>query len=239
MKRAIILAVCLCVVISNMLNAQDSTNAYKAPTPARKNYINSGFYFQIGPVFPNGEYATLKSVPTTSGTYSKPGKGLQYLPAKMGAAMDMGFIIYLGPSFAGNHLRAGIDATFLSLWFNSTKPIQDTKNSYEHYYYYAGQKFGPVFTINPIDRLMIDLSYKLNANFAYHFDEWHDILNADYSKYGANLLQSEVSLAIRYSIMKFSVQYSFGNMTYDNFDNTRPTQTIQANNVRIMIGLKF
>ena len=236
MKRATLLVICLFGVISNLLFAQDSIPAKKAQTPAHKNYINSGFYFQIGPVFPNGKYATLKQVPISSPNSST--LSVTYLPAKIGVALDMGFLIYLGPSFAGNLLRAGIDATFLSISYNSTQPV-DPKNSYEHYYYYAGQKFGPVFTINPIDRLMIDISYKLNANVAYHFDEWHNIPNSDFSKYGVNLLQNEVSLSIRYIIMKFSVQYNFGNMKYDNVNKTRPNQTIETNTLRIMVGLKF
>ena len=192
MKRATLLVICLFGVISNLLFAQDSIPAKKAQTPAHKNYINSGFYFQIGPVFPNGKYATLKQVPISSPNSST--LSVTYLPAKIGVALDMGFLIYLGPSFAGNLLRAGIDATFLSISYNSTQPV-DPKNSYEHYYYYAGQKFGPVFTINPIDRLMIDISYKLNANVAYHFDEWHNIPNSDFSKYGVNLLQNEIGRA--------------------------------------------
>ena len=32
--------------------------------------------------------------------------------------MDMGFLIYIGPAFAGKYLRAGIDATFITFWFN-------------------------------------------------------------------------------------------------------------------------
>ena len=86
---------------------------------------------------------------------------------------------------------------------------------------------------------MIDISYKINANIAYHYDEWTGIPDANFSKYGANLLQNELSLSIRYIIMKFSIQYSFGKMKYNNFDNSRPNQTIQTDNLRIMVGFKF
>jgi hypothetical protein len=236
MKKAVIFILCTILAGAGLLEAQDTTHAYSAPVPARKNYINSGFYFQVGPVFPNGNYAYDQLVPVTNP--NPPVYALNYLPAQIGAAMDMGFLIYLGPSFANNHLRAGIDATFLSFWFNSTKPV-DPANKYEHYYYYAGQKFGPVITINPIDRLMIDISYKINANVAYHFDEWHSLLNEEYSKYGVNLTQNEISLGIRYIIMKFAIQYNFGKMKYNNVDNSRPYQTIDANTLRIMVGLKF
>jgi hypothetical protein len=233
MKRFISLSICALLLISLTLHAQDADQNVK---PERKNYIKGGFYLGFGPVFPVGKYDAGQVVHPENATTSAP--VLNYLPAKIGGAMDLGFLIYLGPSFANKHLRAGIDATFLSIWFNSTKP-NDPHNSYEHYYYYGGQKFGPLFTINPVDRLMIDLSYKLNANFAYYFGEWHNLYNADYSKYGMNMFQNEVSLGIRYSIMRFCFQYSFGNMKYDNFDNARPTQTIEANTYRIMVGLKF
>ncbi len=235
MKRYLILSICTLLFISFAMQAQD-TPQDQTHNQSQKNYIKGGFYMGLGPVFPVGKYSEGQLVHPTSGLEAIP--GLTYLPAKIGAALDMGFLIYFGPSFANHRIRAGMDATFLSFWFNSTKPL-DPHNSYEHYYYYGGQKFGPLITINPVDRLMIDISYKLNANFAYHFDEWHNLLNADYSKYGMNFFQNEVSLSIRYIIMRFSVQYSFGNMKFDNFDKERPTQTIEANTLRIMIGLKF
>jgi hypothetical protein len=234
MKRAIFIVIFIIGAVSNLIYAQETTTAnYQAPVPARQNYINSGFYFQLGPVFPQGEYAQDKYVPRDTIT-------LPILGAKIGAALDLGFLVYIGPSFANKHIRLGIDATFLSLWYNSTKP-KDPTSVTDHYYLYAGQKFGPVITINPIDRLMIDLSYKINANLAYHFGEWHapEFPESSYSKYGANLTQSEFSLAVRYLIMKFAVQYNYGKMKYDNFDKARPSQTIQANTLRIMVGLYF
>ena len=218
MKRTIISAIFILFLISNLLQAQTS--------------INSGFYFQLGPVFPQGDFAKSKII-NNGATDSLP-----YLGAKIGAALDLGFLIYIGPAFANKRVRAGIDATFLSFWYNSTKPKDQTTVT-DHYYSFAGQKFGPVITINPVDRLLIDISYKINANFAYHFDEWHNIADAKFSKYGANLAQSELSLSVRYLIMKFGMQYNFGNMKYNNADNTRPSQTIQVNTLRIMIGLIF
>ena len=47
---------------------------------------------------------------------------LSYLPARTGAAMDLGFLIYFGPSFVHHILGAGIDATFISIWINPTRP---------------------------------------------------------------------------------------------------------------------
>ena len=232
MKRYILLSIFAFSLISLKSQSQDTIQPQKEH---RKNFIKGGFYLGVGPVFPVGAYSEGQIVVPTSGSAVK----LSYLPARIGAALDLGFLIYFGPAFANNHLRLGLDATFLSFWFNSTKPVLDPNNSYEHYYYYAGQKFGPLLTINPIDRLMIDISYKLNANFAYHFDEWNNLSSSDFSKYGANLFQNEVSLAIRYSIMRFAFEYNFGNMKFDNFDKERPTQTIEANTMRVLIGLKF
>jgi hypothetical protein len=236
MKKAIFLTMCA-FLMSNLIYAQDTTRISKPQKPSyHKDYISSGFYILIGPVFPVGEYATEKLVPVESNNPATP--VVPYLPAKIGGAMDMGFLIYLGPSFAGNRIRAGIDATFLSIWFNSTRPA-DRQSVTDHYYYYGGQKFGPVITVNPVDKLMIDFSYKLNANLGYHFDEWHNTSDDDFSKYGVTLMQNELSLSIRYMIMKFAIQYNFGDMKYNNFDNSRPNQTIQTNTLRIMVGFKF
>jgi len=229
MKRAAIIYVLFALLIPLTGNAQDE------PT-YNKNRINSGFYFSLGPVFPIGNYALGQHVYPTSGNQSV--TGLNYLPAKIGGAFDMGFLIYFGPAFANNHLRAGLDATFLSLWFNSTNPVDPNKPT-DHYYWYGGQKFGPVFTINPVDWLMIDIFYKINANFAYHYDEWDGIGESNFSKYGMNFLQNEIGMNIRYSVMLFSAQYSFGEMKYDNFNKSKPSQTIETSVFKIMIGIKI
>lgn len=230
MKRNTMLLLLSALLIPVAMKAQEEE------TWQRKNRINSGFYLSLGPVIPVGNYALGQKVYATSGPQAI--TGLYYLPAKIGGAFDLGFLIYFGPAFANNHLRAGLDATFLSLWFNSTKPV-DPNQPTDHYYWYGGQKFGPVFTINPVDRLMIDLFYKINANFAYHFGEWKGISESGYSKYGMNFFQNEIGMNIRYSVMLFSAQYSFGNMTYNNFDKDRPGQTIETAVFKIMIGIKI
>ncbi|MEI7663832.1 MAG: hypothetical protein WCK34_16615 [Bacteroidota bacterium] len=246
MKKVILIALCLFGIISARVFAQETppapTPTYQKQKPARKNFISNGFYFQLGPVFPQGDYASGQDIRNLVADTALKGKDtlvdVKYKGAKMGAALDLGFLIYIGPSFAGKHVRLGIDATFLSLWFNSIKS-DGSSGGTDKYYLYAGQKFGPVISINPVDRLIIDISYKINANFSFH-DEWGDgILKKYHSTYGANLLQNEFSLSVRYLIMKFAVQYNYGKMTYNNFNNSRPSQTIQANNLRIMIGLIF
>jgi hypothetical protein len=235
LRHIVIIAAGLALLMPSAGFSQDDE---AVGTSSRKNRINSGFYFSIGPVFPMGTYAYDQVVYPTSGPRSVPGTGLNYLAARIGGAFDMGFLIYFGPAFANNHLRAGLDATFLSLWFNSTKP-KDPNKPTDHYYWYGGQKFGPVFTINPVDRLNIDIAYKINANFAYHYDEWSAYPESNFSKYGMNIFRSEVSVSVRYSVMLFSAQYSFGKMKYDNFDKDRPTQTIQTDVFKIMIGIKI
>jgi hypothetical protein len=203
--------------------------------------ITSGFYFKIGPVIPMGTYSTGQQLPIYNPSVTPHYYTLSYLPAKIGGAMDMGFLIYIGPSFANNFLRAGIDATFLSLWFNSVDPVLNGEQKYEHFYSFAGQKFGPVVTVNPIDKLCLDISYKLCCNIGYHYDEWKDIglVDAQYSKYGINYLDQEISMGIRYRAILFSFQYDFGTMTYDNLTATRPDQVIPIDTFRILFGLKF
>ena len=181
----------------SLVFSQDNVEAPKH----RPDNIKSGFYIKLGPVFPVGAYKAGQSLHITNTVMQNPldqEYTLTYLPAKIGPAMDLGFLIYLGSSFLNNYVRLGIDATFLSFWFNTTNPNLSQDSKYEHYYYFAGQKFGPMITINPIDKLMIDLSYKLNANFGYHYDEWKDsnydqgfpyyrtggLADAQYAKFG-------------------------------------------------------
>lgn len=191
---------------------------------------------KFGPVFPTGTFATGSTFIDKSTT---PYTNLVYLPAKIGAAIDLGYLIYIGPAFANNRIRAGIDATFLTFSFNSTQPIEKEKVA-NHYYYFGGQKFGPVITINPIDRLMIDLSYKLNANFCYYYGEWETISDDLLTKYGTTYLQNEVSITLRYRIAAFAFQYNFGSVTYDNVSTNKPTdRTIDVSTYRVLVGLKF
>jgi hypothetical protein len=217
----------IAIIFPLLLSAQD--------TKGRPDYIKGGFYLKLGPVIPVGKYASGQTVPFI--LLKNP---LPYLPAKMGVAMDLGFLIYLGPSFANNFLRAGIDATFLSAWFNSTKP-PITDNLVQKYYSFIGQKFGPVITLNPIDRLMLDFSYKLNANFGYHeeLEGWDPLTDSQTSEYGYNLLGNEISLGIRYRIILFAFQYNFGTMNYNNADKSKMDQKIEINTFRILLGLKF
>jgi hypothetical protein len=149
-----------------------------------------------------------------------------------------GFLIYLGPSFVHHILRAGIDATFFSIWINATRP-DSTGTRLNYYYYFVGQKFGPVISVNPVEHLIIDVSYKLNANFGYHFDQWNYLSDSQYNKYGYNLTYQELNLNIRYRVILVSLQYNFGKMPYDNVDATRIKQTIETNTFRILIGFKF
>ncbi|MDP4281727.1 MAG: hypothetical protein Q8867_06200 [Bacteroidota bacterium] len=188
--------------------------------------INSGFYMKIGPSIPLGNFKSYQEYPvpkTIDSTHN-------YLGAKTGPALDMGFLIYLGPTFAHQFLRAGIDATFLTFNFQKTNPSKEgNEENWDYFYYFLGQKFGPVITINPIDRLMIDVSYKLNGYIARYYDnEW-----------GKNFTQNEVSLSIRYRIMLFSMQYNWGKTRFNYFNSEKPTYNVPVNTLRIMIGIKI
>jgi hypothetical protein len=176
-------------------------------------------------------------VPNEDHTSVTPTKFIYYA-AKLGFAMDMGFLVYIGPAFANTHLRAGIDATFVSFSFNPIKsdslPSDHSKSNY--WYYYIGQKFGPVLSICPIDRLVIDLSYKMNAYAAYNQHKKGTEFKSDYGK---NLTQNEISMNIRYSIILFSFQYNFGKTGFNNFSSDNPMVYVDNNTFRILVGFKF
>ncbi|HTX88582.1 MAG TPA: hypothetical protein VMC08_06300 [Bacteroidales bacterium] len=214
-----------------MLTAQD----------LKPNFIRSGFYFLVGPVLPMGAYRDGQTIPFKPQDHPAI-NSLTYVPAKLGAALDMGYLIYIGPSFAHKILRAGIDATFISLWFNSTRLPSDTlKKNIEKYYSFAGQKFGPVLTINPVDRLMINLSYKLNFNIGYHdeLDNWSPLTDSETSEYGISMTFQEISLGLSYRLIDFEFQYNFGVMDYNNVSNSNQDQKVREDTFRIMIGLKI
>jgi len=113
MKKIMIFGISLFLVLPLIVSSQELK-----PAASRTNRINSGFYLKIGPVFPIGKFSTGQVVTD----YAKTPPQIPYYAARMGAGMDLGFLIYLGPSFANKLLRAGIDATFLNFWFNPGKP---------------------------------------------------------------------------------------------------------------------
>lgn len=218
MKKNILITLILIGLFALNLTAQDQ------PQLRPKN-IKSGFYLRMGPVFAVGKYAEGQTVATKVNGVTEIST---FLPAKIGGALDFGYLIYIAPAFANNMLRAGIDASFLTTSFNTTDPNVSEKK-YKYWYYYVGQKFGPVITINPIDRLMVDLSYKINAYMVY----------SNTNGWGQNIFQNEVSMNIRYSIMMFSFQYNFGKANFNAFEKSNPDRFIENNTIRILIGLKF
>jgi hypothetical protein len=207
------------------------------------NRIKSGFYIKIGPSFPIGNFKLEQTLfDTVSNSSKKSGttiKKVIYYPAKMGFAMDMGYLIYIGPAFAGNHLRAGIDASFVAFSYNPAADLPDSisgSKKYTYWYYYLGQKFGPLLSICPIDKLVIDLSYKLNAYVAF---VQHPIGTEFKSEFGKNLSQNEISMNIRYALILFSFQYNFGKTSYNNFNKDNPMHQVENTTYRILVGFKF
>ena len=235
MKKHLFTALLITLLFPFYSFAQEKDSLAPAPKIIYKerepNRINSGFYLKLGPVFPMGNFATGQILTDVS-----PSDHPVYYPATLGGAMDMGFLIYLGPAFANNHLRLGIDATFISFSFNSIKSDTVTGSKTKYWYYYIGQKFGPVISICPVDRLVIDLSYKMNAYVAYVH---HLVRGKENDEWGKNLTQNEISMNIRYSIMLFSFQYNFGKAAYNDFDGAKPIHYVDNTTFRILIGFKF
>jgi len=235
MVKYLLTALLISFLLPSFSFPQEKNNLSPAPKEVQKerapNRIKSGFYIKLGPVFPMGAYITtqkLREVPETNFSI--------YLPAKMGGALDMGYLIYIGPAFANNHLRLGIDATFISFSFNPVKANTKDSTTTKYWYYYLGQKFGPLISVCPVDRLVIDFSYKMNAYVAYVH---HYIRGKDNDEWGKNLTQNEISMNIRYSLILFSFQYNFGKVTYDDFDSGKPKHNVDNTTFRIMIGFKF
>ena len=229
--KPVLIFMCLLLVTTEIVYSQEQ-QASSAPEPFKpetKNHIHSGFYIKLGGVFPMGNFTA-----NHQNLYPYQGKidTINFNAARFGGAFELGYLIYLGPSFAGKHLRAGIDATFMTFSFNPTNQVLPANSSstkkYEYWYIFGGQEFGPVLTINPVDRLMIDLSYKVNATAAWY-----------HSMFGLNLANNEVSLGFRYMLMMFAFQYDWGsvNFTYNHDDN--PKYNVDNSTFRILIGFKF
>lgn len=209
-------------------NQEVSPQSQKTGGFARPNLIKSGFYLKIGPVFPMGSFAydlTLVELPPyPPDTSFFPG-------ARTGGNLGMGYLIYIGPAIANNHLRFGIDACFIDAWFATSKPnlpVGSSKTETEFWYYFFGQKFGPLITVNPVDRLMIDLSYKLDFNISWHNSDW-----------GYHITGQEMMMNVRYRFILVGLHYTMGTINYNDFDDSRPVHDIDVSTFRVLIGFKF
>lgn len=214
MKKLFFISICLILTTPVNLFSQKS------------HVIKSGFYLKFGPSLPWNGFANSQTVVDPAPDYTE-----AYFPAaKFGGAMDLGYLIYFGPPVANGVLRFGMDAGFLSASFNTSDldSIPPGKEKSEFWYYFIGQKFGPLISINPVDRLIIDLSWKLNAYAAWHNSDW-----------GSNLTNQEVMMNIRYRVILFSVAYNFGKVNFNDFDKNRPAHQIDNSTLKILIGLKF
>ena len=138
MKKVFTVSLILSCILSISSQSQDTVGINKK---WHENVIRNGSYFKIGASFPMGSYA--KDQIFTVFDYPAPGvyNDIIYPSAKLGGTIDIGYLIYLGPAFAGNHLRAGIDATFFSLGFNQTSlpsyPLGETDKWKLSYFFFA------------------------------------------------------------------------------------------------------
>ncbi len=209
-------------------NQEDTQSSSKTKSFAKPNLIKSGFYLKIGPVFPLGTFATDKTIidlPPFSPDVSV------FPAARIGGNLGLGYLIYIGPAIVNNYLRFGIDACFIDGWFATSKPnlpANSNKKETEFWYYFFGQKFGPLITVNPIDRLMIDLSYKLNFNVSWHNSDW-----------GYHITGQELMMNIRYRLFLVGFHYTVGTINYNDFDNARPIHDIDISTFRVLLGFKF
>ncbi|TSA25675.1 MAG: hypothetical protein D4R67_09610 [Bacteroidetes bacterium] len=215
-------------LICTGIAAAQNEGGQQAGNVAKPNLIRTGFYLKLGPVIPMGSFASDQTIidlpPFDRDT-------TVFSAAHIGGNLGLGYLIYIGPGVANNYLRFGIDATFLDGWFVTSKPTLpsgSSKKETEFWYYFIGQKFGPLITINPIDKLMIDLSYKLNFNVSWHNSDW-----------GYRITGQELMMNIRYRIILVAFQYNFSTMNYNDFDNSRPDHSIDITNFRILLGFKF
>ncbi|MFH1297542.1 MAG: hypothetical protein ABIJ04_09750 [Bacteroidota bacterium] len=231
MIRQILFFTILLVQSSGIARSQtqgETTGGSSSSTFAKPNLIRGGFYLKLGPVFPMGSFATDQIIidrpPYTPDTTN-------FFAAQIGGNLGLGYLIYIGPGVANNYLRFGIDACFLDGWFVTSTPdlpANSDKKEMEFWYYFVGQKFGPLITINPVDRLMIDLSYKLNFNMSWYNSDW-----------GYNIIGQEVMMNVRYRVILVAFQYNFGTMNYNDFDNSRPVHDIDISTIRVLLGFKF
>ena len=218
MKKCFALLVILAFVI---IDAQGQS------TPGiRSGNFNSGFYMKLGPSFPMKDFKETRYVTADNNPFDTL---KTFESGKTGLFVDFGYLIYIGPSFANHILRAGIDADFLSVGYHPSHHVYTgDEKKIDYYYFFAGQKFGPMITVNPIDNLMIDLSYKIGYTGSGFDDDW-----------GIDLSSQELSLGIRYRLIAFSINYDMQNINYNDFDDENPDLIHDQRMLKLMVGFKF
>jgi len=214
------------ISLGYMSSAQTASQQTSTATYGRPNSIRSGFYLKMGPVIPVGAFSSGQVI-------KDPGEGTvgTYSAARIGGNLGLGYLVYIGPGVANNYLRFGIDASFLDAWFATSDPEippGSDKKVTEFWYYMVGQKFGPLITVNPVDKLMIDFSYKLNANLGWHNNDL-----------GYNIIGQEVMMNIRYRVILVSFLYNIGEMNFNDLDKNRSERWVDISTFRVLLGFKF
>jgi len=232
--RKFILTLVLLTGSSLWLLAQDTVYVIQKPL---ENYLKPGFYLRISGVMPVGEFKTYKQFDDQD--VESPFFFRYFDKARLGPSLDMGFLIYLGPPFAQNKLRAGIDATFLSVWYNPSKSldggyvndstyIPGDRTGAKYWYASAGQRFGALFSYNPVDRLIIDLHFQIGTHLSRYEDYW-----------GYYLPDVIVGINMRYRVMMFTLEYYRGKTNFNGFDKENPDYFIRTDSFRFGFGVKI
>jgi len=167
-----------------------------------QNKIRSGFYLRVGSVFPTGDYAKDNYI-------------------KTGGTFEMGSHFYTGPAFFNNRWRIGIDVTYLNFWLNPTE-----EDNTEYWFWYLGQKAGPIITYNPVNNIRLDFGFRLSPIVGLTGED----------TYGRHV-NEEFIFNFRYRLLMLSFQYDPGKINYTNFNNEK--NMMDNSTFRILIGLKF
>jgi len=179
--------------------------------------ISNGFYMRWGPVFPLGNYSLGQPYETGDeyGFYEG-----YFNAAKIGISCEIGSHIYTGPSFANKYLRVGIDITYLNLWFNPNDASDAT-----NWYWFAGQKAGPILTLSIPGGVMFDFGFKLSPIVGLTNDTWGRHLN------------QEIIMNFKFHMLQLSMQYCLGKINYTDFNEH--TNIVDIPTFRLLLGMKF
>ena len=218
MKKSLFigLMICLCYSFSE---AQEQGQEQKQEQKESKKpmEINTGFYMRLGPVFPLGNYNLGQRY------YDQDvHRWIKSDEAKIGATAELGSHFYTGPSFANHYLRVGIDVTYANLWFTPT----DEKNV-KYWYWYFGQKVGPIITVSIPGGVMFDFGFKLSPVVGYTDNVWGRHVN------------EEIIMNIKFHLLLCSFQYCLGKMNYTNFTGKGDNDFREIQTFRILLGMKI
>lgn len=209
---------------------------------AQNPVLENPVFLRGGVSLPLDGYMTLKDAETDTDP----------LKWNTGSYFEIGSIFYIDDILKHDHMKIGIDATFLSAQYNTYKNTTETTASKVDKKYqniFGAVKLGPVYSVSPAENLAFDLAIKANFGYSILYMEqsvfYEDPLikdTYDDATWGGINIEPSFVFNIRYSVFTVGAEFRPGYMKFADFDDKKVVKDeaiAKTQTLTILAGFAF